>query len=1004
MKMRANHNKILATVIATTLAGAVGLPAARAQSVDATLQGAAPANKTITVRNKDTGLTRTTKASATGSYSIIGLPPGRYTISTEGGATQEVILSVASTSTLDLDTLESVAVSGRRLLEVRTPEIGNIVSLDEIETVPQLTRNFLEFADLVPGVIFNVGNNGAVTFRAGATTPDSANIFIDGVGQKGYVRSGQSGQSDGSQGNPFPQMAIGEYKVITSNYKAEYDQVSSAAISAVTKSGTNEFKGEFFDTYTSDRLRAMTPGEAAAGMKVSSQDREFGVSLGGPIIQDMAHFFVSYEGKRYEQPVEVTYNENPTPPAAIIAALPSSVSSQIGPSQVPFSENLFFGKLDFEPTNADRFVFSTKLRRENSSNSQAGVGQAASTAIVTQNNDTRADLRWEHTADRWYNEAIVTYEDAFFQPTAQDKNSNGFDYTYINGTGDTGIINTGSPDPRATQNKGQKGVSFQDDLTFANVHWGTGEHTIKTGIKVKRVTLTAMDSCGDCYPVFTYDVSASGVESTPYQATFPTLTSLANPTATSTDTQLGLYLQDDWQVDKHLSLNLGIRWDAEFNDNFLNWVTPDYVKNMLNSTSPYNGLTWAQLYASGPAAYNVNDYISNGSNRKPNLGEFQPRLGFSYDIDGDQKYVVVGGIGRSYDRDLFDYLQLEQVKLATSPGNIRFNTASHPCTVDGLSCVNWDPNFLNGPAGLQNLVSGNVGDVFLTNNNLKAPYSDQFSLGIHARVGEWNTSATVSQVNYYDGFTFLVGSRGAGGAFWVPEPWGGLGTPWDVTPGTTTPVGMTGNLVLSSNGVESKTTQVLLSADKPFSRESGWGAKIAYTFTHAMTNSYTGDQESGFTQNEFTANWPTVASAPWVRSNFAPVHRLVMSGTVALPWDMILGGKLTLASPLPDTIDGSCLSSGTFPAGNPCTMASFTPNNTIGYKSLDLQLTKNFKVYGSATAYVRADVLNVFNAYNFVDYNTTSGSNGLVNSASYNTTGNIAGSPRTLRVTIGGKF
>ncbi len=86
------------------------------------------------------------------------------------------------------------------------------------------------------------------------------NLYIDGVGQKGYVRSGVSGQAGDTQGNPFPQLAIGEYKVITSNYKAEYDQISSAAITALSRSGTNEFQGEAFGTYTADNFRAKHAG------------------------------------------------------------------------------------------------------------------------------------------------------------------------------------------------------------------------------------------------------------------------------------------------------------------------------------------------------------------------------------------------------------------------------------------------------------------------------------------------------------------------------------------------------------------------------------------------------------------------------------------------------------------------------------------------------------------------------------------------------------------------
>ena len=98
---------------------------------------------------------------------------------------------------------------------------------------------------------FSVDAKGNTQIRSGTLNTGTTNVFIDGVGQKNYVRpSGVTGQAGadpsqntlGSPGNPFPQLAIAEYKVITSNYKAEYDQVSGAAITAVTKSGTNEFE------------------------------------------------------------------------------------------------------------------------------------------------------------------------------------------------------------------------------------------------------------------------------------------------------------------------------------------------------------------------------------------------------------------------------------------------------------------------------------------------------------------------------------------------------------------------------------------------------------------------------------------------------------------------------------------------------------------------------------------------------------------------------------------
>ena len=205
-----------------------------------------------------------------------------------------------------------------RLHEVKTSEVGGSISLHQIESTPQITRNFLEFADAVPGMQFSVDAKGNTQIRSGTLNTGTTNVYIDGVGQKNYVRpSGITGQAGaapdprsganqntvGDPGNPFPQLAIAEYKVITSNYKAEYDQVSGAAITAVTRSGTNEFEAGAFYTYTEADFRAETPAEKAAGTgKQGGDSKEYGFSLGGPIIQDRLHYFVTYEAKDFTTP------------------------------------------------------------------------------------------------------------------------------------------------------------------------------------------------------------------------------------------------------------------------------------------------------------------------------------------------------------------------------------------------------------------------------------------------------------------------------------------------------------------------------------------------------------------------------------------------------------------------------------------------------------------------------------------------------------------------------
>src|SRR6267378_1827412 len=408
------YRSLIAQTVSATLAAALTVPTISwAQTADATLTGKVAPGTEVTARNIATGATRRTKASADGSYTLVGLPPGTYLVDAGPGTETAVTLTVDSTATLDLvaggatvaagESMQEITVSAQRLVDVKTPEVGATVSLHQIQTVPQLTRNFLEFADSVPGLAFSVDEKGNASIRGGADDKSAVNVYIDGVGQKNYIFGGVNGNGF-TQGNPFPQLAIGEYKVITSNYKAEFDQVTSAAITAETKSGTNQFHGEAFGTYTDDKLRAYTPAELPTdinkGVKTKSSDKEFGAALGGPIIRDKLHFFVTYEGKRFNTPITVIPGGPGTlggvPPASL---LPPSAQAQFGPSSLPFTENLYFGKLDWELSDYDRFEASVKDRDEAQVDG-IGSGSAASASQNIKNTDTRVDARWQHSADR----------------------------------------------------------------------------------------------------------------------------------------------------------------------------------------------------------------------------------------------------------------------------------------------------------------------------------------------------------------------------------------------------------------------------------------------------------------------------------------------------------------------------------------------------------------------------------------------------------------------------
>jgi outer membrane receptor protein involved in Fe transport len=983
------RRKLLASLVTAALAATWAPSTGWAQTAEAALRGKAPSNSEVSARNLATGAVRRTKAAEDGSYALIGLPPGTYQVDAGPGTQRVVTVTVASTATLDLGTGapvargETITVSAAALTEVKTSEVGSTVSLHQIQTIPQISRNFLEFADTVPGMVFSVDEKGHTSLRGGAQNNDAVNVFIDGYGQKNFVKQGGVSGQFFSQGNPFPQLAIGEYKVITSNYKAEYDQVSSAVVSAATKSGTNEFHGEIYGRYTNDSYRRPTPAEEAAGKKTPSKEKEYGFAFGGPIIKDRMHFILTHEVKEFDTPITVTSGVTGVP--GLIGALPQNVQSQFGPSDLPFTEHLTFAKVDWSPSAMDLIEVSAKVRREKQRDN-VGNTQAQSAAIDVKNDDTRYAARWQHSADRWLNELAVTHEDAFNSPTALNL-GNGAIYTYNPpGTGNQNtIVSTAAASPLATQNKGQKGPGIQDDLTFLGLR-GMGEHLVKTGVKYKDITLTAQDA-ENINPQFYYNVSPSGTAATPYRAFFTNPVPGLNPVATAKTKQLGLYVQDDWEVSRQLTLNLGVRWDYERIPSYTNYVTPANVVAALNSRNPDPtapaGQTYAQALALG--GVNVNDYISTGSNRSPYKNEWQPRVGFSFDLTGQERHVIFGGAGRAYDRNLYDYLQLEQTKSSLPQYNVYFQDSNGHCI--GNPCVAWDPRFLNGLSNLQSLVaSTNTGmEVDMINNHLKTPHSDQFSIGMRNRLADWNTSATLARIISKDGLAFTLGNRFPNGAFWMNggQPWG------NGVPGF-------GALIIGNNGIETRTTQVLLSAERPYTPASHWGASFAYTYTDATQNRDINEH--------YAFDAATIHDYPFITSNAAARHRFVAAGAIDGPWQTVFSAKLTLASPIPKN-DFACYVNGQhYPSGAGCQAVALTPSGRFGYKSVDLNATKNFEFYRGVLAYVRVDILNAFNNKNYSDYILSGNSTFSNASATYNPTGNITGVPRTFKLMVGLKF
>jgi outer membrane receptor protein involved in Fe transport len=393
------------------------------------------------------------------------------------------------------------------------------------------------------------------------------------------------------------------------------------------------------------------------------------------------------------------------------------------------------------------------------------------------------------------------------------------------------ILQVDGVDPRNYFLARQRGYSLQDDLTISDVRWA-GEHTIKTGIKFKDVQLDYRDAA--TAPLYSYYVSPTGVQANPFQVVFGAQADSALSTvSTSKNRQFGIYLQDDWEIDGHWLVNLGVRYDFEQTPTYTNYVTPQRFLNALfgidTNNDPdtytfngaYRGAAPGQTYAQtlARAGINIADYISNGKNRKNPGNQIQPRLGISYDIFADQRHVLFWAAGRSYDRNVFGILQHETNKATLYTPTVQFWNASNPGCQPGTNgnpyCIPFNSSYLTA-TGVQAVAPGAFGEMHLINNNLKAPYSDQFSFGMRNRFGDWNTSATVARILSHDGLIASLGNFYGDGTWY----WYDTGR-WSGYDGLVTNAGG-GSLYLFDNVKASRTTQLLLSAEKPWSVASPW--------------------------------------------------------------------------------------------------------------------------------------------------------------------------------------
>ncbi|CAN5787703.1 hypothetical protein BH20GEM1_BH20GEM1_10570 [soil metagenome] len=593
----------------------------------------------VIARNPQTNFQRGMLTEDGGFYNVGGLPPASYSFEfshpSYGTETQDVRVQIGQTLRIDVVlTTQAIQVAGitavmstERIIEPTTTEVATNITEAQIENLPLLNRNFLEFAKLAPGV---TPTPGGESIRAGGLPAENINLFIDGASYKNDVlQNGIVGQ-DGSSGNPFPQNAVEEFRVITQNYKAEYQKAAGAVITATTKSGTNEWEGSAFFLGQNENFISKDPFQSCDGpgqdencVEADVRDigrRQFGGTLGGPIVRDRAFVFGSFEGNHRNIPETIkTLGE------ADIARLPASIAgidvmervrSVVGTSSNrDLRSNLFFGKATFQPRERHQFETSLFVRDEFEVRNFGG-DQPRSRAEDFNNEVLTALARWQYSRERVLNEAHVDFQRFRWRPIPLQPDEPGLRFE-----GPLDIWLGGSS---TEQDFIQDRISLRDDITYTLPDWN-GSHVLKGGAYVDFLNYDITKrQLGNPQFFFRQDENFE----IPYRAEM----GLGNPDLSASNEQVGLFVQDDWSPSDRLLLNLGIRWDYETNMLNNNWVTPDSVRQEM-----------AQFLSSEQQA----NYFTDGADRDGYKKMFQPRLGFSYDLTGDARTVVFGGGGSS---------------------------------------------------------------------------------------------------------------------------------------------------------------------------------------------------------------------------------------------------------------------------------------------------------------------------------------------------------------------
>lgn len=623
---------------------------------------------TVTVTNVETNVSRVTVTNEAGVYRVPSLDPGRYRVEAElmgfRKVVQTVVLQVGAIVGLNVvmqagDVTEVVEVVGRTAaIQTEKADVSAVVEQKKVVDLPLVGRNPLALATLQPGVI---GTPGTTDFLAA-----EQGMGINVAGQRG---SGNSATVDGINidGGPWggtvlivPNVeAVQEFQVIANNPSAEYGRNSGAAVSIITKGGTNNFSGTVFEFHRNQDLREKTIFETT---KPEFERNNFGASVGGPLRRDQTFFFVSYEGVRETSPSSGLYTvETEALKNWVVANRPNSIAARLLTSNPPPAYPTtglrdlgspapganVIGPPDGIPDVGSIPLTLTQKRKGEQFNvrmdQQLGINdRIRGTYYISQIESLFLYARPQFIQPYPFRNQLFSSN---WTKILSNQTLNELSFGWVRQHGEAGDVTPDVPTIGITGLSAGFGSAFWHPIDFTQNNYqvrnvltmNRGAHSFRMGGELR---------LGRDYgllnhwmrPNYSFVSILDFIDDEPFsetRAVDPATGLPTNAPGTYETNEWGFFFQDNWKVRSNLTLNVGLRYE--------NFGNPGKSEGPFNAIVLGSGSTRQEQIATAKVAALDSIYGTDWNN-------FAPRLGVAWDPKGDASFVVRAGGGLSYNR------------------------------------------------------------------------------------------------------------------------------------------------------------------------------------------------------------------------------------------------------------------------------------------------------------------------------------------------------------------